>query len=106
MPLADEIKGIDEAESLKGLGAAGEFVECVFDIERGDVIRHEHDFVGEEAFAIKFLEVAQVALSWARRKQVDDEVAGAGGGVNDGDAFIAEFLAKFGLEDFFDGRRT
>ena len=37
-------------------------------------------------------------------QQVDDEVAGAGGGVDDGDAFIAELLAKFGFEHFFDGR--
>ena len=36
-------------------------------------------------------------------QQVDDKVAGASGGVDDGDALIAELLAKFSFQHFLDG---
>ena len=90
---------IRKADAVKWLVLAGLLVVFVLDIERGDVVGQEHDFVAEE---VVFVFVGQVAALDMVADEVDDKVAGAGGGVKDLDALIADGAAKFFLQDLFD----
>ena len=69
-------------------------------IERGDVVRQQHDFVGPE-FALIFLgERGSRQLA----HEVNEEVARAGEGVEKMDARVAEALAKFLLQQLANAR--
>ena len=77
--LLGQFQRIHEAQSLEWLVFARQLEIRVLDVQRGDVVRQQHDLVGEELLAV---DARQVALGDAAQ-QVDDEVAGAGAGVED-----------------------
>ena len=77
----DGLEGVHKADALEGLVFAGGFVEGVLDVHGGDVVGQEHDFVAVEFVGVL---VRQGGLGDAPH-EVDDEIAGAGEGVEDVD---------------------
>ena len=93
----DEFEGVGEADAFEGLVFAGAFVVGVFDVEGGDVVGQQHDFVAEEVVRIFVRERAAGDAA----QDVDDEVAGADAGVKYLHAGRRERGAKFALQDLF-----
>ncbi len=79
LAVLSHVQGVHEAEPLERLIFAGDFQVGMLNVEGRDVIRHEHDFIGEQLLTV---DARQVAAGDASH-QVDDEVAGAGAGVKD-----------------------
>ncbi len=71
----------------------------VFDVQRGDVVRQQHDLVGEQLLAVGAREVARVHPA----QQVDDEIAGPGARIENLHARIAQPQAELVRQHFFDG---
>ena len=67
-----EVEGVGEGDALEGNVGAGALVVGVFDVERGDVVGEQHDFVTEQVVLVFFLQVAAVDVVLY---QVDDKVA-------------------------------
>ena len=93
-----QIQRVREADAVERQVVAHLLVISVFDVQRRDVIGEQHNFVGEQLMLVL---VPQV-LAGQAADDVDQEVAGAGAGVENGDAFVAERQAELGLQDVFD----
>ena len=81
--LADiEVERIHKAQPLKGCPLAATLVVGGLDIERGDVVRHQHHFVGKQLLAVELVDV----LGADPPQQVDHKVARARTRVEQGHA--------------------
>ncbi len=68
-------------------------VECFLDIDGGDVVGEQNDFIGVQLVLVFVQQVFR--RNEARLQQADEECAGAGEGVDDVDVFFAQ--ARFEL---------
>ena len=84
----------DAGEGGVGLLAALTGVEDVLDVDCGDVVGEEDDFVGVEFAGVLAQEVVAADEAEVALKEAGDEGAGAGEGVEDMHALIGEALAK------------
>ncbi len=94
-----ELQGVHEAETFEGFVLSGHFQIGVLNIQGRDVVRHEHDLVGEELAAVH---AGKVAAGHAAH-EVDDEISGSGAGVEDLDFGRGEQEAELVTESGFDG---
>src|ERR1700730_1939296 len=66
----------------------------MLDIEGGDVIGHQHDFVGKKLVGIEAPDILFCNTS----EQIDHKISSSGTWVKDVNVWIAERLAKMGLQ--------
>ena len=85
-----QIQRVHEAQPLERLVLPRLLEIRMLDVQRRDVVRQEHDLVGEQPVLV---DVLQLGLGDAA-DEVDDEVAGAGAGVDDVDVVAPELLAE------------
>ena len=100
-----ELEGVGKGDAAKGLvvgggAAAGDGVVGSLNVDGGDVVGKEDDFVGKDAAAVFGGKLR--GRDEARLEQAGDEGAGAGEGVEDADVVVAEGFAKFALEEVGD----
>ena len=96
MPVLGQVERVDEAQALERFVVARQFEVGVFDVQRGDVVRQQHHFVGEELLAVH---AGQMLLGDAA-EQIDEEVARPGAGVEDLNVLVAEFHVELRLQNF------
>ena len=95
-----EVERIDKAQALERLIGSRQFVIGVLDVERGNVIGHQHYFIGEKLLAVH---ARQVAFRDAAQ-QVHNEVAGAGTRVDDENVGARKAFSKFLFQNLDDAR--
>ena len=95
-----QLEGIGQADAFEGLIlliGAHHVVEDILDVDRGDVVGHQHDLVGMDlptVFALEGLARDEPALEQAR-----DEGARSGEGVEDVDVLVGERPSELPLEN-------
>ena len=82
-----QVQRVGEADAVEGLILAHDLVVGVFDVQRGDVVRQQHDLVGEQLVLVLVAQGHRGRLPDAAQ-EVDQEVARAGAGVQNDDALI------------------
>ena len=98
--LLAQLEGVGQADAAEGTVLrirAHQVVEDILDVDRGDVVGHQHDFVGMDfptVFALQRFARDEPALEQAR-----DEGACSGEGVEDVDVLVGERPSEFPLED-------
>ena len=97
-----ELESISETDALEGfVFPADESVIDSLDVDGGDIVGEQDDFVGVD---LVFVFVRELLLAdEAALKQAGDEGAGAGEGIDDVDSLAAEGLAELALQEVIDG---
>ena len=102
-----QVEGVGEDDAVEGpvVGArAAPSVERLLDVDGGDVVGQQHQLVGVQFLAVLPL---QVRVAEQRRlQQAHQKDAGAGEGIQNMDAWIAQAPAELGAQGMVGARQN